>query len=138
VKEEDRYKTTFRTHQGLYEWLVMPFCLSNASTTFQSLMNGVFQGILRKFVLVFFDDILVYSPSWSSHLHHLEVVLKLLQQHKLFARISKCSFGLQQIQYLGHTVSGEGVPMEKEKVQAVINWPIPLNLKQLRGFLRLT
>jgi len=101
-------------------------------------MNGVFQGILRKFVLVFFDDILVYSPSWSSHLHHLEVVLKLLQQHKLFARISKCSFGLQQIQYLGHTVSGEGVPMEKEKVQAVINWPIPLNLKQLRGFLRLT
>jgi len=138
VKEEDRYKTTFITHQGLYEWLVMPFCLSNASTTFQSLMNGVFQGILRKFVLVFFDDILVYSPSWSSHLHHLEVVLKLLQQHKLFARISKCSFGLQQIQYLGHTVSGEGVPMEKEKVQAVINWPIPLNLKQLRGFLRLT
>jgi len=109
VKEEDRHKIAFRTHQGLYEWLVMPFGLSNAPATFQSLMNGVFQ-----------------------------VVLKLLQQHKLFARMSKCSLGLQQIQYLGHTVSGEGVSMEKEKVQAVINCPIPLNLKQLRGFLGLT
>uniref|UniRef100_A0A151UIJ1 Retrovirus-related Pol polyprotein from transposon 17.6 n=1 Tax=Cajanus cajan TaxID=3821 RepID=A0A151UIJ1_CAJCA len=138
VKEEDRCKTTFRTHQGLYEWLVMPFGLTNAPATFQSLMNEVFQGILRKFVLVFFDDILVYSSSWSSHLQHLEVVLKLLQQHKLFARMSKFSFGLQQVEYLGHTVSGEGVAMEKDKIQAVLNWPVPLNLKQLRGFLGLT
>nr|KYP60988.1 Retrovirus-related Pol polyprotein from transposon 297 family [Cajanus cajan] len=94
-------------------------------------MNEVFQGILRKFVLVFFDDILVYSSSWSSHLQHLEVVLKLLQQHKLFARMSKCSFGLRQVEYLGHTVSGEGVAMEKDKIQAVLNcWPLNNLLKK--------
>ena len=94
VKDEDRYKTTFRTHQGHYEWLVMPFGLTNALATFQSLMNDIFQGILRKFVLVFFDDILVYSPSWTEHLQHLEVVLQVLKQHQLYAKLSKCSFGL--------------------------------------------
>ena len=129
VKEEDRHKTAFRTHQGLYEWLVMPFGLSNAPATFQSLMNEVFQGLLRKYVLVFFDDILVYSPSWDLHLHHLEVVLKLLLQHRLFAWLSKCSFGLQQIDYLDHTISGQGVAMDKDKVKAVLDWPVLANLK---------
>ncbi|WVY92216.1 hypothetical protein V8G54_037730 [Vigna mungo] len=138
VKEEDRCKTTFRTHQGYYEWLVMPFGLTNAPTTFQSLMNDVFKGLLRKSVLVFFDDILVYSSSWTMHLQHLEAVLKLLQQHKLFVKLSKCLFGLNQIDYLGHILCGEGVAMDKLKIQAVIDWPIPTTLKQLRGFLGLT
>jgi len=138
LKKEDRYKTTFRTHHGHYEWLVMPFGLMNAPATFQCLMNEVFQDMLRKSILVFFYDILVYSPTWSSHLQHLEVVLQLLRKHKLFAKLSKCSFGLTQVEYLGHTVSGQGVAVDASKVQVVLAWPLPTNLKQLRGFLCLT
>ena len=138
VQPQDRYKTAFRTHQGLYEWLVMPFGLTNAPATFQSLMNHVFQEHLRKFVLVFFDDILIYSPTWQLHLLHLETVMKLLQQHKLYAKLSKCCFGLEEIEYLGHIVSNKGVAMDSSKVQAVLEWPIPSNVKQLRAFLGLT
>lgn len=137
VQHEDRYTTAFRTHHGHYEWLVMPFGLTNAPATFQCLMNTIFQKELRKFVLVFFDDILVYSPSWSAHLSHLELVLQTLQ-HVLFTRLSKCSFGLLEVEYLGHKVSGARVAMDDGKVQAVLDWPTPTNVEQLRGFLGLT
>ena len=80
----------------------------------------------------------MYSPTWSSHLQHLEVVLQLLRKHKLFAKLSKCLFGLTQVEYLGHKVSGEGVVVDASKVQVVLAWPLPTNLKQLRGFLGLT
>jgi hypothetical protein len=138
VQPEDRYKTAFRTHHGHYEWLVMPFGLTNAPATFQSLMNHIFQQALRKYVLVFFDDILVYSTSWIEHLNHLESVLKALQQHHLFVKLSKCSFGVREIEYLGHIVNGQGVSMDKDKIKAVLEWPIPQDVKQLRGFLGLT
>jgi len=134
----NRHKTTFRTHHGHYEWLVMPFGLTNAPSTFQSLMNDIFAGLLRRFVLVFFYDILVYSATWKDHLYHLEVVLSILKQHKLFARFSKCCFGVQRIDYLGHTLSGSGVAMDVSKLEAVLKWLEPTNLKQLRGFLGLT
>nr|KYP59153.1 Retrovirus-related Pol polyprotein from transposon 17.6 [Cajanus cajan] len=138
LNPEDRYKNAFRTHHGHFEWLVMPFGLTNALATFQSLMNDIFHGLLRKFVLVFFDDILVYSSSLKDHLYHLEVVLQILQRQQLYARFSKCSFGVKEIDYLGHTLSGSGVAMDCNKLQAVKEWPRPINLKQLRGFLGLT
>ncbi|MCH81226.1 retrotransposon protein [Trifolium medium] len=138
IKPEDCYKTAFRTHHGHYEWLVMPFGLTNAPATFQSLMNRIFQNALRKFVLVFFYDILVYSPSWKCHLQHLEWVLQVLNHHELFAKLSKCSFGQKEVEYLGHLVSGSGVSMDANKVKDVLAWPKPTNVKQLRGFLGLT
>ncbi|XP_072087072.1 uncharacterized protein [Arachis hypogaea] len=138
VKPEDRYKTAFRTHQGHYEWLVMSFGLTNAPATFQHLMNDIFQPFLRKFVLVFFDDILIYSPSTSHYLAHLEIVLQTLQKESFFAKMSKCVFSVSKIDYLGHTITEKGVHMEKDKIQVVIAWPTPENLKQRRGFLGLT
>lgn len=121
VKSEDRFKTAFCTHQGLYEWLVMPFRLSNAPTLFQSLMNHVFKNELQKSVLVFFDDILVYSPSWKTHLEHLEVVLSLLRNHTLFAKLTKCCFGMTKVDYLGHTISSQGWEMDSSKIHVVLH-----------------
>nr|KYP54676.1 Retrovirus-related Pol polyprotein from transposon 17.6 [Cajanus cajan] len=138
LKPGDRHKTAFRTHHGHFEWLVMPFGLTNAPATFQALMNVIFKDILRKFVLVFFDDILIYSSSWNDHLYHLEVVLRLLQQHQLYARFSKCSFGVKEIEYLGHTLSSCGVAMDTSKIDSIRAWPQPTTLKQLRGFLGLS
>lgn len=101
-------------------------------------MNQVFHFALRKFVLIFFDDILVYSTIWDDHLHHLEIVLATLQAQQLFAKYSKCNFGLAHIEYLGHIVSGQGVQMDHGKVDAILRWPVPTNIKQLRGFLGLS
>ncbi|WVZ78347.1 hypothetical protein U9M48_026076 [Paspalum notatum var. saurae] len=137
MEPADVHKTAFRTHQGLFEFLVMPFGLSNAPATFQALMNTVLGLFLRKFVLVFFDDILIYSRSWSEHLQHVRTVLQTLREHKLFLRKSKCTFGKTSVVYLGHVISAEGVAMDEQKVQAVLQWPTPANTRALRGFLGL-
>ena len=138
LNPNDKYKTAFRTHHGNYEWLVMPSRLTNAPATFQNLMHEIFKGMLRKFVLVFFDDILVYSSNWKDHLCHLETVLKILQHHELYARLAKCSSGVMKVEYLGHVLFGNGVAMDIQKVLAVKDWPQPTNIKQLRGFLGLS
>jgi len=137
MKPEDVHKTAFRTHDGLYEFHVMPFGLCNAPATFQSLMNDVLRPFLRRFVLVFFDDILIYSSTWADHLRHLRAVLTELRRHRLFIKRSKCAFGVGSVTYLGHIISEHGVAMDPAKVQAVLDWSVPRSARAVRGFLGL-
>ena len=133
----DVEKTAFRTHHGHFEFLVMPFGLSNAPATFQALMNDVLQPFLRRFVLVFFDDILIYSLSWSEHLQHVRLVLDALRANGLHLKRSKCAFGSRSVAYLGHVISAEGVAMDTAKVEAVASWSEPHSAQGVRGFLGL-
>ncbi|XP_019163173.1 PREDICTED: uncharacterized protein LOC109159525 [Ipomoea nil] len=137
MREGEEYKTTFRTHQGLYEFRVMPFGLTNASATFQALMNHVFKPLIRKTVLVFFDDILIYSPTLKSHWEHLREVLRIMRGHKLLAKLNKCSFANKEVEYHGHIISERGLHTDPSKLAVVSSCPKPTNVKELRGFLGL-
>jgi hypothetical protein len=137
MKEADIPKTTFRTHEVHYEFLVMPFGLCNAPSTFQSLMNHVFHPFLHDFVLVFFDYILIYIKTWTDHLAHVHRVLHLLSQHQLFLKQSKCAFGASEVEYLGHLVGNDEVRVDPKKTKAMQDWPHPKTLKSLHGFLGL-
>ena len=108
MSPDDIHKTAFRTHSGHYEYLVMPFGLTNAPCTFQGLMNHVFEPVLRKFLLVFFDDILIYSNTWDDHLLHLDMTFTILRHQQLYLKRSKCTFEATKIEYLGHFISSDG------------------------------
>jgi hypothetical protein len=107
VRLEDVAKTALQTHEGHYEFKVMPFRLTNALATFQATMNELFKPYLRRFVLAFFDDILIYNKTWKVHLKHLEQVLFLLKENQFYAKTSKCTFGKEEVEYLGHVISKE-------------------------------
>jgi hypothetical protein len=135
MKEVEIPKMTFQTHEGDYEFLIMPFGLCNAPSTFQRLMNHVFHPFLRHFVLVFFDDILIYRKNWTDHLTHVDRVLFLLSQHQLFLKQSKCAFGASEVEYMGHLVGKDGIRVDPKKIEAMQDWPHPKTLKSLCGFL---
>ncbi|KAH0760251.1 hypothetical protein KY290_023744 [Solanum tuberosum] len=137
VRPEDVPKTTFRTHDGHYEFLVMPFGLTNAPSTFQATMNEIFRPYLHRYVLVFFDDILIYSPTWTDHLEHLVSVLQLLRQHQLVAKQSKCLSGQESVDYLGHIISSQGLSVDPGKVESIQRWTPPRTVKEVRSFLGL-
>jgi hypothetical protein len=122
MKEADIPKMDFRTHEDHYEFLFMPFGLCNSPSTFQSLMNHVFHPFLPHFVLVFFDDILIYIKTWTCHLTHVDQVLHLLPQHQLFLKQSKCAFGASEVEYLGHLVGKDGIRVDPKKIEDMQDW----------------
>ena len=130
-------KTAFRTRYGHYEFLVMPFGLTNAPATFMDLMNRVFRPYMDQFVVVFIDDILVYSRDEQEHEQHLKIVLQTLREKKLYAKLSKCDFWLKEVSFLGHIVSAEGIRVDPAKIEAIINWKPPQSVTEVRSFLGL-
>ena len=137
VRECDIPKTAFRSRYGHFEFLVMPFGLTNAPAAFMDLMNRVFSSFLDKFVIVFIDDILIYSPSREKHEEHLRIILEVLRGHRLYAKLSKCEFWLSKVKFLGHVVSSEGVSVDPSKIEAVMDWQPPKNAIEVRTFLGL-
>jgi hypothetical protein len=127
MRPEDEAKTAFKTHHGHFQFRVMPFGLTNAPATFQCVMNSIVAPFMRKFIIVFLDDILVYSSSWSEHLEHLRLVLLKLRETQFYAKLCKCSFGQHSIQYLGQIISDQGVATDPDKTAAMATWPIPTN-----------
>ena len=137
VKTEDIHKTAFRTRYGHYEFRVMPFGVTNAPGVFMDLMNRIFSPYLDKFIMVFVDDILIYSKDEKEHEEHLKIVLETLRQHKLYANLKKCEFWMNSVTFLGHVISKEGISVDPRKIQAVKDWPIPKNAKEIKSFVGL-
>jgi len=129
--------TAFRTRYGHFEFLVLPFGLSNAPATFMTLMNDLFRDYLDHFVIVYLDDILIYSSSFTDHLHHIELVLQRLRKNQLYAKMSKCSFAVQEIEYLGHVLTPGGISVEETKIKTIKEWPRPRNKRDVQSFLGL-
>ncbi len=137
MKEEDVHKTAFRTRYGSFEFLVLPFGLTNAPSTFMHMMHDIIKPYLDKFCISFLDDILIYSSSLEEHMQHVRLVLNKLREHELYVKLSKCSMFQSSIEFLGYNVGQEGLSMVNEKVQAIAEWPTPTSVKHVRSFLGL-
>jgi len=125
VKVEDVEKSAFKSRYGQYEYVVMPFGVTNAPALFMDYMNRIFRPFLDKFVVVFIDDILIYSRTHEEHAEHLRIVLVVLREKQLFAKLSKCDFWMSEVQFLGHVISAQGIVVDPTKVEAVIQWECP-------------
>jgi hypothetical protein len=137
IRPEDIPRTSFTTRYGLFEYLVMSFGLTNAPANFTYLMNSVFMPELDKFVVVFIDDILIYSKNEEEHAKHWRIVLTCLREHQLYAKFSKCTFWLEKIQFLGHVLSAKGIAVDPSKVKDILEWKSPTTVHQVRSFLGL-
>uniref|UniRef100_A0A2N9IT26 Integrase catalytic domain-containing protein n=1 Tax=Fagus sylvatica TaxID=28930 RepID=A0A2N9IT26_FAGSY len=137
VKKDDVPKSAFRTRYGHYEFLVMPFGLTNALAVFMDLMNRVFQPYFDQFMVVFIDDILIYSKSLEEHEQHLKVMLQTLRDHKLYAKLKKCEFWLESVAFLGHVISKDVILVDPKKVEAIVDWERPKDVREIRSFLGL-
>ena len=137
ISPKDIPKTAFKTRYGHYEFTVMPFGLTNAPAAFMALMNNIFSAYLDQFVIIFIDDILVYSEDEEQHAEHLRIVLQTLREHRLYAKFSKCEFWLRKVSFLGHIVSSEGISVDPTKVEAISTRAIPRNASEVRSFLGL-
>nr|GFA50278.1 putative reverse transcriptase domain-containing protein [Tanacetum cinerariifolium] len=137
VREEDVLKTAFRTRYGHYEFQVMPFGLTNAPAVFMDLMNRVCKPYLDKFVIVFIDDILIYSKNKKEHEEHLRTILKLLKKEELYAKFSKCEFWIPKVHFLGHVINSEGIHVDPAKIESIKDWVSPKSPTKIRQFLGL-
>ncbi|GJV36605.1 putative reverse transcriptase domain-containing protein [Tanacetum coccineum] len=137
VREEDISKTAFRTRYGHYEFQVMPFGLTNAPAVFMDLMNRVCKLYLDKFIIVFIDDILIYSKNKQEHEEHQKIILELLKKEELYAKFSKCEFWIPKVQFLGHVIDNKGIHVDPAKIESVKDWASPKTPTEIRQFLGL-
>jgi len=134
VKDEDMQKTTFRIRYGHYKYTVMPFGVTNAPGVFMEYMNRSLHAYLDRFVVVFIDDILIYSKSEEEHVEHLKIVLQVLKENNVYAKLSKCEFWLNEVSFLGHIIFGSGIVVDPSKVDAVSQWETPKLVTEVRSF----
>jgi len=135
IAKGDEWKTAFCTRYGSFEWLVMPFGLSNAPSAFQRFMNDIFSDVLDIFVVIYLDDILIYSDNMDDHKKHVKEVLKRLRENQLYASPTKCVFHQDRIEFLGFVLGVDGLRMDESKTQTIQNWPTPRRVKDIQFFL---